>query len=134
MSLTNEYFSATRPFEAFINRGCTESNTYIGRSQAMATVYSREQVVPGDEVHDLAGGAFLVRDGALVGELRFRLPEKSVLERGPDRDVRPDDALAPLASPTKPGSYYRGDIPVMDLAWVRANAASHGRGPVYVLA
>ena len=136
MSLTSSYSTPVRPINLFVLEGHTPTNTYIGRSQAFANVYSQEQAVPGDEIHELSGGTFLVRDGKVVGETRFTLPQKSVLERGPDPETRPDADLAPLGHRTTGLTYRDRDYlsaAALDLDWVRSHATPYGRGPVYVI-
>lgn len=54
------YFEVVRPFRYYRQMGITESNTWIGRSQAFDNVYDVLNAKPGDVLHDLPGGTFLM--------------------------------------------------------------------------
>lgn len=56
----NAYYCVTEPFACSIVIGCAETQTYIGRSMVLQKVYRRINAQPGDEVHHLYGGLFLV--------------------------------------------------------------------------
>jgi hypothetical protein len=57
----NRYFEVARPFQIYRHVGHSPSNQWIGRSRAITTVMAAENTRPGDVVHSLCGGDFLVR-------------------------------------------------------------------------
>lgn len=59
----NEYYEALEPVFYLERLGYAESNTWIGASQTLDTIFAGRQSRDGDEFHLLAGGDFLVRDG-----------------------------------------------------------------------
>lgn len=80
MSWGNRYFEFDEPVRWFKAVGLSESNTWIGSSRVFDTVYEPTTVNPGDVVHALVGGTFLVRKDGQVETGRFNLP-KSILEK-----------------------------------------------------
>lgn len=99
------YYKVTAPFDVYLLTYTAESNTHVGSSMAYSNVYMRTLALPGDEVHHLPGGTFLVRDGhssfALVA-----LNPKHLFEHGPGPAQQwPLDRLAEIADPTKPDTY-----------------------------
>ncbi len=135
MTLSPSYAQVTEPTPAFLLVGHVPGNTYAGASRAYDPVYREVALQPGDEVHNLPGGVFLVRDGTSLGELRWRLPEKHLFERGGvERNDPPASSLAPLSAPSRPVNGYRDtDVATLDASEVHARARAHGRGPVWVL-
>ncbi len=84
----NRFFRFRKPVRWFREVGLSPSNTCIGRSRAIDTVHEQVLAEPGDVVHLLVGGTFLVRQNGDVEEGRFKLP-KPILEKsyGPSETV-----------------------------------------------
>lgn len=127
VNLTNTFFRVTAPFPVYVLDSIAESNTYVGRSRAFSNVYRRITAQPGDEVHALVGGVFLVRDGKTF-QAQFQLDEKHVFEHGVfQRDDWPLENLDATATPSKPELYNRV-VPTVDRdALSRVNAQPVGR-------
>jgi hypothetical protein len=82
---SNAYFRVVESFDCYVRVGLSDSNTYAGRSMVCGNVYRKVTLKRGDEIHDLFGGVFVVREGAreaLIG--RMLLPSKHPFERGSD--------------------------------------------------
>lgn len=131
-NMMNTYSLVTEPVDAHIRVGSTPGNTFAGRLQAHETVYQVLTLSPGDEIHALVGGTFLVREGVCRGEITWRLPEKHLFERGGWERNDPPDSLRPT-EPTKPRAGYNRQEVSFEHAYVMANAQPYGRGPVWVL-
>ena len=101
MSLKNEYFTVLAPFMVYVRRGETRpSNVWIGASQALDWVYEETWAQPGEEIHSLVGGNFLIRDGvALEFDMRKREAFDVMLHPGPSQPALPADKLRPQPSP-----------------------------------
>jgi hypothetical protein len=107
----NYFWRVTRPFFVYVRVGYSDSNTYFGASMALGTVYRVLTLKPGDEVHALFGGVFVVTpDGVFSAEIK--LSEKHPFEKTylPERDVWPLDSLEPLATP-KAVTQYNRELP-----------------------
>jgi len=76
----NRYFEFDEPVHWFRKIGTSASNTYVGRSQVLDTVYQLATIEPGDQVHALVGGTFVARADGRVEEGVFRLP-KHIFEK-----------------------------------------------------
>lgn len=76
----NRYFEFDEPIHWFRRIGSSASNTFVGRSQVFDPVFRLTTIEPGDQVHALVGGTFLVRTDGRVEEGRFWLP-KHIFER-----------------------------------------------------
>jgi hypothetical protein len=63
-TMNNIYYAVIEPFTVEARVGLSDSQIYIGSSMALRTIYQTVTVRPGDEIHLLFGGDFLVRDGA----------------------------------------------------------------------
>lgn len=72
--MLNKYYTALEPFEVLRAVGTKPSNTYIGRSQVIDTVYETTTVNPGEELHDLVGGLFHVDGENRPHEIRLTKP------------------------------------------------------------
>lgn len=109
----NSYFQVESEFRVLRVDGHSPSNTYIGSSRASDPVLMAENVMPGDEIHDLVGGMFHV--SRQTGETRsIRLvPPKHVFEKsyGPSPEAsRRDDLvvggyMSRLVGQTLKGNY-----------------------------
>ena len=73
MSPFNSYFAVKEPFRIWRHVGHSQSNTYIGSSRVFNTVKNAEVAKPGDELHCLVGGTFLVR-GGVAHEISLKPP------------------------------------------------------------
>lgn len=56
----NKYFRVDRPFRVWCHLGFSDSNTYIGSSRCINTVMEARNAKPGDVIHALVGGTFMV--------------------------------------------------------------------------
>jgi len=63
MRTENEYYRVTAPFRLLIRDGVAPAQVYIGRSQVMQQLWREQDAQPGDEIHLLHGGNFLISDG-----------------------------------------------------------------------
>lgn len=125
------HYAVAEPVIGYVIEGYVDSNTYVGSSRALATLYTALTIQPEDEIHDLPGGLFLVREGACVGEMHWRLPEKHLFERGPEpQDECPVERLV-LAEGT-PVTYTRREAH-LTMEQARRVARAYGRGPVWVI-
>lgn len=98
-AFTATYYLVTDPFQVYKSIGTAESTTYFGRSMALGTVYRELIAAPGDEIHNLPGGVFLITRGAWVGvPIRIALPERHIFEHGNDH---PEQWPLPKLSPTR---------------------------------
>ena len=57
----NKFFKVEKPFRVFRHFGTSASNSYVGASQIFNTVMEGVNTRPGDEIHALVGGTFLLR-------------------------------------------------------------------------
>lgn len=57
----NAYFAFVKPADIYVLAAHIESNTWVGASRALDPVYRKVHVKPGDQIHALVGGNFLVR-------------------------------------------------------------------------
>lgn len=91
MSWGNKFFEFDEPIRWFKAIGTSPSNAYFGASRAIDTVHEQTLVQPGDQIHALVGGTFLVRADGTVETGRLRLPkphfEKSHGGRDSDADL-----------------------------------------------
>jgi hypothetical protein len=84
----NAFFKVDRPFRIFRHIGLSPSNCYVGAGRIIATVMEAINARPGDEIHALAGGTFLMRDG-VIAPVSLRAP-KHPFEK--DYGLRESDA------------------------------------------
>jgi hypothetical protein len=61
--LKNVTLTVLEPFDVLIHLGSADSNTYIGNSKALRSVYFRARALPGDEISNLHGGTFFTPKG-----------------------------------------------------------------------
>lgn len=106
--MNNKYFRVESPFRVWCNLGHSDSNTHIGRSRVINVVKEARNAIPGDEIHALVGGTFLIRDDA-AWEVSLSAP-KSVLEKTyllrPDWAELPNDPrVAEILAPTRTADY-----------------------------
>jgi len=59
----NQYYRVIAPFPLLVRDGVEPAQVYIGTSQAMQQLWRSQMAQPGDEIHLLVGGNFIVRDG-----------------------------------------------------------------------
>jgi len=62
----NHYYQVVEPFRIEVVVGHVPANVYIGSSRAWQALYETVTVRPGDELHRLVGGDFLVRAGVAL--------------------------------------------------------------------
>lgn len=68
------WFRFVEPTEVYEAVGLSDSNTWIGRSRAITTVFRKRTVGPNDLFAFLPGGLFLVEDG-MGKQIKFVLPK-----------------------------------------------------------
>lgn len=113
MIFQNKFYEVVEPFFHFRRVGHAESNTYIGRSMALTTVYESHNAEPGTQIHALVGGTFHI-DGDEPHDIALNLP-KPILEKTYFR---------------RPDSYYldqlaaRGALKVIDKPQAKIDYAS----------
>ena len=109
----NAYFRVTDPFEVYIRVGIAVSNTYYGAAQLFGTVYERLCLQPGDEIHDLHGGVWLVREGE-SWPVRMSVPDWHPFEgryHSNEDHVWPLERLQRLEAKSAPITYdHRGEL------------------------
>lgn len=71
----NRYFRVNEPFLVLKPLGTCETQTYVGASMALRTVKEAFNAVPGDEIHALMGGTFLVTKEGGVTEISIVKPK-----------------------------------------------------------
>ena len=77
----NTYWRVTEPFEVYVLRGTTESNTSVGSSKMLGNVYQPVTVEPGGEIHGLVGGVFYIDPNGSVTEVTLALSDKHPFEK-----------------------------------------------------
>jgi len=102
----NRYFEIVSPVRIYRHVGRSESNTWIGRSRVINRVSRAENARPGDQIHALVGGTFLVR-GDEVHEIFLWRP-KHILERGGS-----PSAVSTMERYAKAGRARETDAPIM---------------------
>lgn len=119
MPWDNKYFEFDEPIRWFKAVGLSPSNTYVGRSQAIDTVHRPVLVEPGDQIHALVGGTFVVRADGTVECGRFTRP-KHLFEKS--YGGRTSDA-ALLEQMAKAGRCREIDPPAARLPYAEAREA-----------
>lgn len=94
----NSFYRVAESFDALAVIGCADSETFVGRTRALKNVYLGVTLQPGDQIQNLHGGLFLVRDGAASVPVALRADGVSPLIKDyrPPREVWPLDRLEPL--------------------------------------
>lgn len=72
--MPNKYYTALESFQVLRAVGSKPSNTYIGASRVIDTVYETVDVLPGEEIHDLVGGTFHIDSGGNSHAIRLTEP------------------------------------------------------------
>lgn len=112
MPLKNSYFLVKEPFTVQVRRGHVPANVFIGRLRACQTVYEAVTVQPGDEIHDLCGGKFLVPKGSNEGlefDMRIHEAHEVLLHPAPPEPPLPLAKLAEFQG-GKPRDGYKRSI------------------------
>jgi hypothetical protein len=103
------YYRVVSPFAVEVLVGHKPSNVWLGRSQVIGVVYETVMLRPGDELHCLPGGDFLVRDGEAF-DFATRRGEASdlLLHPAPADPPLSKDKLRelPAGAAHKPASYH----------------------------
>jgi Holliday junction resolvase len=76
----NIYYEVVESVYYFDRMGHSPSNSWIGRSQVLDSIFVGRNAYDQDEFHLLVGGDFLVRESGPVSDVRFWLP-KPVFEK-----------------------------------------------------
>lgn len=76
----NHYYRLAEPVFYLDRMGWAKSNTYIGSSQVLDTIYVGRNAWPGDEFHLLAGGDFLLQADGEIKDVSFWFP-KHIFEK-----------------------------------------------------
>lgn len=77
----NAYWRVVDPFDVYARVSTCDSNTYFGSSKALGTLYEKLTAQPGDEIHALVGGVFLVTKDGDVHEVQIAVSEKHPFEK-----------------------------------------------------
>lgn len=98
----NTYFEATDTFQVLCPIGHYDTNTFVGSSCMIGVLYSWVTVNPGDQIHDLFGGVYLVQ-GNKMTPCRTYISDKHPFEKvySPEEEQYPLDKLKQIASPNK---------------------------------
>lgn len=95
MPYPNRYYLVSQRVTVAALTGYRPSNVFYGASRAHFPVYDLTLAEPGDEVHDLVGGRFLVRQGGEVVELGVPETSPNPYHDGPPAEARIDfDSVA----------------------------------------
>jgi len=98
------------PFDVEVTVGIRETNVWIGRGRSLANVYRTVRLSPGDELHLLFGGDFLIRAGqAYRFSMRRSEDGDILLHPGPIDPEVPVDLCQeiPTKAVAKVASYHR---------------------------
>lgn len=121
------YFKVTSPFEVLVPVAHYDTNTFVGSSQMLGTLYRRVRLETGDEVHDLFGGVYVVSHRLGIRKRAFmELSDKHPFEKtyGGRYEVWPVDKLNKVnESEVKTGDYDPGQ----NLPLVERPKTKHGR-------
>jgi hypothetical protein len=115
----NAYYRVEQPLLVLKHRGSCTTNDHIGASMMMRLVKEAVLAKPGDEVHALIGGCFLVAKDGGVSEFSLRM-RGGAFERTHGGFTRDQDILASLA---KAGRMVEIEAPVQKLDY-RQNPAN----------
>jgi hypothetical protein len=107
----NRYYAVVEPFTVEVRVGVAGTNIYLGRIQPLQDLYQTVALRPGDELHLLVGGDFLVRDGAsLMFDTRRHMAHEVLLHPAPFDPDLPWGSLAEISrdAARRPAGGYRG--------------------------
>jgi hypothetical protein len=110
----NHYYQVVTPFAVEVLVGHRRSNVSIGTSNVLASIYETITVRPGDELHCLLGGDFLVRKGEAFEFFTRRHEASDVLMHPAQTDpALPLAALReiPASAARKPAKYHH-ELPI----------------------
>ena len=110
----NQYFRVIEPFTVEVEVGLAKSQVFIGSSMALEKVYQTVRLRPGDELHLLVGGDFLVRQGeAWSFGTRRQAAFEIMLHPAPFDPQLPFEKLAAITgAPIRPQAGYRREFEV----------------------
>lgn len=81
MGLNEESFwKVNQPFRIYERYGTSDSNTWVGRSKALTANFWALNAKPGEQIHVLPGGTFLIRQDGTGAPIRFE-PPKHIFEK-----------------------------------------------------
>ena len=92
----NVFYRVAKPLLVLKHRGRCTTNDFVGASMMLRLVKEAVQAKPGDEIHALIGGCFLVDTAGAVSEFSLRT-RTGAFERVHGGFVRDQDLLASLA-------------------------------------
>ena len=105
----SSFFKVKAPFDVWALSGHKKSSDFVGSSRVYKGKYEKIEVRPGDEIHALPGGIFLVGKDGRTASISSKEPEdKSIYERGKSTsDVFDMSKLEEVdrSKATKPSSY-----------------------------
>jgi hypothetical protein len=109
----NTFFKVTSSFDVFVAVGHAPSNSFYGSSQIFGTVYRKVTLTPGDEIHDLCGGVFVVTGGVAYAAT-MKIDEKGAFERsyGSVEEQWPTDNIE--VSATRKEVAYPSKLPTIE--------------------
>lgn len=91
-TLINQYYRVGKEGSLPLVTGSVPTNAFYGSSQIYERVTAPTAVLPGDEIHHLVGGDFLVRNGTALGEVKFP-SDQGVFEHNYSGFDKPHDEL-----------------------------------------
>lgn len=107
------YLTVISSFKIYIAVGSYVTNTFFGSSRACGISYRSINLVPGDEVHDIFGGVFVVHEGKAY-QAKMKLSEKHPFEKtyGMTEEIFPLENLSKITSGAK--VKYSMELPNID--------------------
>ena len=117
-TIENHYYGVTSPFPVEVRVGLRKSQVFIGSSMALQDLYQTVTVQPGDELHLLVGGDFLIRNGvAYAFDTRQHQASEIMLHPAPwDPDLPMDHLVEISRDQAHRPAAYRHEFEVDGLA------------------
>ena len=114
-NMKNRYYQVVTPFDVEVRVGVAEAHVWVGRLQALQDLYQTVTVRPGDEMHLLVGGDFLIRRGVSYAfDTRRHQAQEVMLHPAPFDPALPMDRLAEITreEAQRPAAYRPHDFTV----------------------
>ena len=111
----NSYFDVIKPFKIYIPIGSYNSNTFVGSSCMLGTLYKHVELNVGDKLYDLFGGVFVEING-ICYQARMSLSDKHPFEKvyNPALEVFPTENLKEINSPANELK-FENKLPTVDV-------------------
>jgi hypothetical protein len=71
----NRYYRVTQPTQLWVKTGSVPGNHYYGASRIYDTTGVELTACVGEELHDLVGGLFIIREDGVVYEVLHKSPK-----------------------------------------------------------